>query len=146
MPSTVNIAMYYWTKHKTKLYKLFIFLLGAYFILSFQHSDTFAHDDSKVTVANEKHLANGKNIQSDEKIASKEIKVTIDRCNCSRTFPRNTAPEVKYSSTTCSQHSWARGRGQKVVGFSYYGDSASVHHKAKGYLQGIEDNMRAMTK
>ena len=95
-------------------------------------------------VASEKHLANDKNIKSDEKIASYENKVTIDRCNCSQTLPRNTVPDVEYSLTTCSQHSWARGTGQKVVGFSYYGDS--VHHKAKGYLQGIEDNMRAMTK
>ena len=74
MPRTVNMAMYYWTKHKTKLYKLFVFLLGAYYIISFQHSDTLAHDDSKDTVASENILKMVKTFKATRKLLVKKTK------------------------------------------------------------------------
>ena len=46
--------------------------------------------------------------------------------------------------TTCSTDSFARGIGQKVVGFSFYGDMSTKYSKAKGYLAGIKGNLDLM--
>ena len=41
---------------------------------------------------------------------------------------------------------FCRGKGQKVVGFSFYGDIHSDHAKAKGYFEGIVGNLKLMPK
>ena len=41
---------------------------------------------------------------------------------------------------------FSRGKGQKVVGFSFYGDLNSDHSKSKGYFEGIKGNLDLMPK
>ena len=135
------MAVYFWTKHKTKLYKLFIFILAAYYIYSIKPLEDNKLDNDFYSIAKDSNQGSIKDVNT-----SSDKRVIIDRCNCSRVLPTVSVANEEYSSTTCSPHAWARGRGQKVVGFSYYGDSHSDHHKSKGYLQGIEDNMRALNK
>ncbi len=43
--------------------------------------------------------------------------------------------EYNASDTTCSRDAFLRGGGQKVVGFSFYGDRDQEHAKKKGYFQ-----------
>lgn len=118
------MAIFKWGKCGTKLSRIFIFLVVLYSMISVFLGPTVP----KVTKE------------------SNRRNVIIDRCNCTRNLKNSRNIEDDFSTTTCSKHAWARGRGQKVVGFSYYGDSASAHHKAKGYLQGIEDNLKAMPR
>ena len=40
--------------------------------------------------------------------------------------------EIKYKDTTCSLPAFKRGFGQKVVGFSIYGDLSSNKSRTKG--------------
>lgn len=54
--------------------------------------------------------------------------------------------EIHYNKTTCSRRAYDRGIGQKVIGFSYYGDSRSVHHQEKKYFEGIKNNLELLTK
>ncbi len=48
------------------------------------------------------------------------------------------------SNTTCSSDAFLRGSGQKVVGFSFYGDLNSDKMKIKGYFEGIVGNLELM--
>ena len=43
---------------------------------------------------------------------------------------------VYYNQTTCSQDAFRRGKGQKIVGFSFYGDINTAYSKKKGYFEG----------
>ena len=49
--------------------------------------------------------------------------------------------EINFNDTTCSLKSYLRGKGQKVIGFSYYGDSRSKHHQEKKYFEGLKSNL-----
>jgi len=51
-----------------------------------------------------------------------------------------------YNKTTCSPQAYTRGNGQKIIGFSYYGDSRSAHHKEKKYFEGIQNNLNLLPK
>jgi len=51
-----------------------------------------------------------------------------------------------YNKTTCSPEAYARGNGQKIIGFSYYGDFHSAGHKAKKYFEGIQNNVNLLPK
>jgi len=51
-----------------------------------------------------------------------------------------------YNKTTCSPRAYSRGNGQKIIGFSYYGDSRSAHHKSKKYFEGIQNNLNLLPK
>ena len=53
---------------------------------------------------------------------------------------------IEYNRTTCSSRAYSRGNGQKVIGFSYYGDSTSAHHKSKKYFDGIRNNLNLLPK
>ena len=64
-------------------------------------------------------------------------------CNCSRTlFNVETDNSVQFSQTTCGGDAFQRGSNQKVVGFSFYGDSSSELHQFRKYFDGIEENLR----
>ena len=64
-------------------------------------------------------------------------------CNCSRTlFNVETDNSVQFSQTTCGGDAFQRGANQKVVGFSFYGDSSSELHQFRKYFDGIEENLR----
>ncbi len=52
--------------------------------------------------------------------------------------------EIEFSETTCSQDAFRRGSGQKIIGFSYYGDINSNKSIEKGYFEGILDNLKLM--
>ena len=58
-----------------------------------------------------------------------------EECGCRRPGPR-TVGRVAYNSTTCSHSAYSRGGHQKVVSFSFYGDTATIEHKRKEYFQG----------
>ena len=63
-------------------------------------------------------------------------------CNCSRTiFNVEKTNSIKFSDTTCSQEAFQRGSNQKVAAFTFFGDTASGHHKAKKYFEGIKENL-----
>ena len=122
------MAVYYWTKHKTKLYKLLICILVAFYMFSIKPLEKSSNNLETDSVDKVKQVTHEDvNTQTGKK-------VLIEQCNCTRVLPTNTVPEEDYSSTTCSHHAWSRGAGQRVVGFSYYGNSDSDHHKSKGYL------------
>ena len=77
--------------------------------------------------------------------------VSISNCDCQKLVAVNDVnsdegtAEVSYEDTTCSESAFARGRGQKVVGFSFYGDPrASRFHVGKQYFEGIRDNLKMM--
>lgn len=53
---------------------------------------------------------------------------------------------IHFNQTTCSQRAYSRGKGQKIIGFSYYGDSRSAHHQSKKYFQGIQNNLNLLSK
>ena len=69
----------------------------------------------------------------------------FENCSCNRTLfdiEENKTNSVKFSQTTCGREAFQRGSNQKVVGFSFYGDSSSEAHKAREYFTGIEENLR----
>ena len=73
--------------------------------------------------------------------SDKTLKFLLQDCNCSRTL--NLSQEVEKDdlsisliSTTCGEDSFRRGANQKVVTFSFYGDTNSYNHKEKKYFQG----------
>ena len=77
-----------------------------------------------------------------------EVFAEVPRCNCRvrRTFNADNKHFVRYNMTSCGESAFARGSGQKVVGFSYYGDASSDHHKSKKYFKGLVDNLEAMPR
>ena len=54
--------------------------------------------------------------------------------------------DTPYNKTTCSRRAYSRGKGQKIIGFSYYGDSRSLHHQRKKYFEGIQNNLKLLQK
>ena len=40
--------------------------------------------------------------------------------------------DIPFNATTCSKDAFMRGSGQKVVGFSFYGDINTPKNKKKG--------------
>jgi len=55
-----------------------------------------------------------------------------------------TNQDIKFNKTTCSMDAFRRGGGQKIVGFSFYGDINSNIEKVKGYFEGIGENLKLM--
>ena len=53
---------------------------------------------------------------------------------------------VTYNETTCGHDAYRRGAGQKIVGFSFYGDVNSTVSIEKGYFDGIVGNLKLMPK
>ncbi len=51
---------------------------------------------------------------------------------------------VPFNETTCGRDAYRRGAGQKVVGFSFYGDVNSTVAIEKGYFDGIVGNLKLM--
>ena len=54
--------------------------------------------------------------------------------------------DVRYNETTCGRDAYRRGVGQKIVGFSFYGDVNSTVSIEKGYFDGIVGNLKLMPK
>ena len=68
----------------------------------------------------------------------------LEHCSCRRTLlniEENTNNSAQFSETTCGRDAFQRGSNQKVVGFSFYGNTSSRSHKLKKYFEGIEENL-----
>jgi hypothetical protein len=52
---------------------------------------------------------------------------------------------IPFDSTTCGSDAYARGSGQKIVGFSFFGDIELEEGIKKRYFAGIADNLRLMS-
>ena len=55
-----------------------------------------------------------------------------------------TSRDIFYNETSCNRDAFARGSGQKIIGFSIYGDAGSTLVVEKGYFQGIEENLKLL--
>ena len=74
-------------------------------------------------------------------------KFPLSHCPCTRTLPVVASAErVEYSDTTCGRDAYERGTHQKVVGFSFYGNTSSGVHKAKQYFIGIKENLSLVSQ
>ena len=69
----------------------------------------------------------------------------LSSCNCSRTLSNvKKNNSLQFTDTTCSMEAFQRGSNQKVVGFSFYGNSSSQAHQSRKYFEGIEENLRLL--
>lgn len=71
----------------------------------------------------------------DQSVETREVVAPMENCNCTRTlqgrFPRVGAE----SDSTCSKDTFLRGQGQKIIGFSFYGNPNSTKSKSRKYFQ-----------
>ena len=57
-----------------------------------------------------------------------EFEAEINYCGCKRKIKKQAASDPNsseifwYNQTTCSMHAYNRGMGQKIIGFSLYGN------------------------
>ena len=52
-----------------------------------------------------------------------EIEFTLEQCGCTRRITKGPIDnDIAFNQTTCGQDAYQRGTGQKIVGFSFYGD------------------------
>jgi hypothetical protein len=76
--------------------------------------------------------------------------VSVPNCNCQKLVerkPGDSGVDVEYTDTTCGETAYARGSGQMVVGFSFYGNPNSSNlHVGKKYFEGIRENLKLMPK
>jgi len=80
--------------------------------------------------------------------STREVTFKLENCGCERklsfTGEAESFNQTKYTRTTCGRSAYMRGPGQKVVGFSFYGDPNTPKHKAKKYFTGIEENLSSL--
>ena len=74
----------------------------------------------------------------------KIVNVFVRTLKAAKTSEKEMA--VKLEDTTCGIDAFRRGMGQKIVGFSFYGDINSKHSIEKGYFEGIAENLRLLQK
>ena len=82
----------------------------------------------------------------------------LELCDCTRTLviplihltsienSTTFQQQISFNSTTCGWSAYQRGNHQKIVGFSFYGNSNSSVRSAKQYFVGIEENLEKMTE
>ena len=54
---------------------------------------------------------------------------TVPNCDCQKWIEysdENDDADILYTDTTCGETAYARGKGQRVVGFSFYGNPGQV--------------------
>ena len=59
----------------------------------------------------------------------------IKECGCSRTILAEKTQLGSPSDSTCSPDTYLRGAGQKVIGFSFYGNPNSTKGKERKYFK-----------
>ena len=59
----------------------------------------------------------------------------LPECGCNRTILAEVSQQGKPSDSTCSRDSFRRGAGQKVIGFSFYGNPNSTKGKERKYFK-----------
>ena len=88
-------------------------------------------------------------------IARQTKRVKMEHCDCVRDVPfkpnfakdpvgNYTDQMIQFNETTCGRDAFERGSGQKIVGYSFYGDIHTEMSKKKGYFEGISGNLRLM--
>ena len=65
----------------------------------------------------------------------KEELVTLEECGCDRKLMVETEESWHGGESTCSYSSYRRGGGQRVVGYSYYGQRNSTRGQERKYFQ-----------
>ena len=63
-------------------------------------------------------------------VAEEEFEIDLKNCGCKRKLKKSSSPannqnsmrNILFNETTCSIDAYNRGMGQKIVGFSLYGD------------------------
>lgn len=59
----------------------------------------------------------------DEDLQPGQVEFELEHCGCKRRLiPQDNPPGLQLNQTTCGIDAFRRGRGQKIVGFSFYGD------------------------
>ena len=64
-----------------------------------------------------------------------EIESLVDDCDCMRKLLVEKERIGGENASTCNRESYMRGPGQKVVGFSFYGNPNSTKGKERKYFQ-----------
>ena len=67
------------------------------------------------------------------------LHIELEKCSCMRnltTYHLNTTGGTFFNETTCGRDAFFRGPHQKVVAFSFYGDSKSSEHINRGFFEG----------
>ena len=59
----------------------------------------------------------------------------IDECSCDRKILVEDTRHGSLNDSTCSKASFERGAGQKVIGYSFYGNPNSTKSKERKYFQ-----------
>ena len=66
------------------------------------------------------------------------VKSSLKQCQCTRSSSRSKNANYKVTSN-CDTYATLRGRGQKVVAYSFYGDSSKNTRVRTHYLDQIQD-------
>jgi hypothetical protein len=63
-------------------------------------------------------------VDDDEPLEDGQIQFEIEQCGCKRRLNnvRNNPSDLLLNKTTCGLDAFQRGPGQRIVGFSFYGD------------------------
>ncbi len=81
--------------------------------------------------------------------------VKVEGCECKRTVNSTLTDEefldgekrrARAKGSMCSAHAAERGEGQRVLGFSFYGDTKSKLGKERQYFEGIRENLELVPK
>ena len=67
--------------------------------------------------------------------SEKSLQVPMQNCNCTRTLRGRFPRAGSVSDSTCSEDTYLRGPGQKIIGFSFYGNPNSTKSKYRKYFQ-----------
>jgi len=67
--------------------------------------------------------------------SEEQIQVPMQHCNCTRTLLGRFPRDGSVSDSTCSSDTYLRGPGQKIIGFSFYGNPNSTKSKYRKYFQ-----------
>ena len=72
------------------------------------------------------------------KYIKKPLSIELDRCSCNRnltTYNLNIT-RTFFNYTTCGRDAFFRGPHQKVIAFSFYGNSSYPEHLVRGFFEG----------
>jgi len=52
--------------------------------------------------------------------------------------------EIPYNATTCGMGAYAKGRGQKVIGFTFFSREKMSKEAIQRYYDGVADNLKLL--
>jgi hypothetical protein len=102
LPSVTKSASF-----KRTVSLIFLFIVTFYLVISLLNTS-----QNLVLVEDDKPLEHG------------QIQFELEQCGCKRRLNNvhNNPPDLLLNKTTCGMDAFRRGPGQKIVGFSFYGD------------------------